>query len=311
MDSGSKQGSQQYAKWVFTLPKDQVVIPHETDSSAPTAPRNRMVSSLLASISKEYYFQLERAPSTGMLHYQGCFNLKERLVLTTLKNQAGFLALHLEVCKDWQTSIAYCSKVETRVDGPWSHLVPPIEPYNDALMKADFFDWQQQVYDMLMGKPDNRTVMWICDLKGGRGKTAFTLHMMDNHQAAIFNTGKDSDIAHSYNNERIVLFDYMRSRIHVSYQTLEAMKNGYLFSGKYGTARKRFHSPHVFCFANWWPNFKEMSLDRWRLFELDDSGLVQRDTSEVMGEEEQTLHSANMSATNAQFPAYQPRADDQ
>lgn len=257
-------GKTQLCRWVFTLP--QCISGRKVAEVAE-------VAGVLSDIAKEYYFQLEKAPTTGMLHYQGCLSLKDRQSFLQVKNVLPGGA-HLEPCRDWFASIKYCQKEESRLDGPWSHLSPPGNKFPHQLMRANLYLWQVAVLGWLMQEPDNRTINWIYDLTGGNGKTAFALHMYDNHNAIIFNTGKDTDIAFAYSGQKIVIFDYMRSKMHVSYQVLEAMKNGYLFSGKYESKVKRFASPHILCLANWKPDFKQMSADRWKLYKLDNKELV-------------------------------------
>jgi len=259
----SASGTSQLFRWCITLPQC-------VGSCAVSAVE---LAGVFSDIAKEYYFQLEKAPSTGLLHYQGCFSLNTREVFATVKNLLPG-GTHIEPCQNWFASIKYCQKEESRVEGPWSHLSPPGNKFPHQLMRANLYLWQVAVLGWLMQEPDNRTINWIYDLTGGNGKTAFALHMYDNHNAIIFNTGKDTDIAFAYSGQKIVIFDYMRSKMHVSYQVLEAMKNGYLFSGKYESKVKRFASPHILCLANWKPDFKQMSADRWKLYKLDNKELV-------------------------------------
>lgn len=68
-----------------------------------------------------YIFQLEEAPKTKQLHFQGYTRFKKPMSLQSLK--ALFLphVPHFSACKgSEQQNIAYCSKAESRVDGPWS-----------------------------------------------------------------------------------------------------------------------------------------------------------------------------------------------
>ena len=49
---------------------------------------------------------------------------------------------------------------------------------------------------------------------------------------------------------------------------MENLKDGRLFSEKYEPRIKRFKPPHKFVFANRWPDFSKLSLDRWVLMDL-------------------------------------------
>lgn len=67
--------------------------------------------------ARYHCFQLEKCPNTDRLHYQGYIELKRQQKTRTLNN---FDAMHKEVAKGtWEENMAYCSKEETRVGGPW------------------------------------------------------------------------------------------------------------------------------------------------------------------------------------------------
>ena len=67
----------------------------------------------------------------------------------------------------------------------------------------------------------------------------------------------------------IVIFDIPRvNKGGISYQTLEYIKNGCFFNGKYESGMVRFNSPHVIVFSNVQPEYKLLSSDRWCVKEL-------------------------------------------
>lgn len=179
----------------------------------------------------------------------------------------GWHDVHLESCRDWQAAKKYSHKKETRMEGPWSHKMPPLNP-KFQLARAKFHMWQVQVESWVLAEPDDRHIKWVYDLEGGNGKTKFVLYCVDNLGAVRFNSGKESDIAFSYNHEGIVLFDFQRAKAHINYSTMEDLKNGHLFSGKYESTAKRFNPPHVIVFANTLPDLASMSLDRWQVYKL-------------------------------------------
>lgn len=241
-------------RWVFTL---------KAENRAPLA-----VVAVLAGFCKEFYFQLEEgAGEQAYKHFQGVLSLKDRHTLGVVKNLIGFNDVHLEPCRDWFAAKAYSQKVETRLAGPWTHEGSRLDP-KYQLQAVDFHKWQKRVCRWLLLEPDDRSIVWIYDPDGGNGKTKFVLHMVDNYGAARFNSGKESDIAYSYADEKIVLFDFQRAKGHVNYSTMEDLKNGHLFSGKYESKAKRFNPPHVVVFANWLPDFTAMSTDRWKVYKL-------------------------------------------
>lgn len=64
-------------------------------------------------------FQKEKCPSTGKLHLQGYMELEKRIRFGALKKLVGE-KVHLEKRKGNQgQAIKYCSKEESRVEGPW------------------------------------------------------------------------------------------------------------------------------------------------------------------------------------------------
>lgn len=72
----------------------------------------------LIKIPHEYIiFQKEKCPETGKEHYQGFISFRGRTGLSKAKHLFG--SSHLEIARDIEGSINYCSKEDTRVAGPW------------------------------------------------------------------------------------------------------------------------------------------------------------------------------------------------
>jgi len=69
-------------------------------------------------------WQLE-VGETGTLHIQGYLELFKQQTIVWVRNQvAGLELAHLDArAGTAQQADAYCSKVETRVDGPWTYGV--------------------------------------------------------------------------------------------------------------------------------------------------------------------------------------------
>lgn len=69
-----------------------------------------------------YVFQLEKAPATGQLHYQGYVRLSASVTLSYFRSVFGNLKPHLEICKgNEKQNIEYCTKDESRQGGPWEY----------------------------------------------------------------------------------------------------------------------------------------------------------------------------------------------
>lgn len=125
--------------------------------------------------------------------------------------------------------------------------------------------WQKEALKSLDTQTD-RHVDWIVDPVGGKGKSTLAKWLLLNRGAFYVQGGKTADIAHAYDYEDIVVFDFTRSqRQYVNYTTIESFKTGLIFSPKYESTTKIFGSCKVICFANWAPDIDEMSADRWRI----------------------------------------------
>lgn len=273
--SSGKSGPHQLVRWCFTLKWDETRGPAQ-------------LAQMLGGFCKEYYFQKEKGSlkdeaGDGYLHYQGCVATSRPMTFDQVKNLL-FNDAHIEACKDWFASKRYCSKLETREEGPWDHKSMFLNP-KYQLQTASLYAWQKEVLSWLKEEPDDRHITWIYDTIGGAGKSKLVLYAVDNLNATRFNTGNASDIAFAYKTETIVCFDFQRAKEHVNYSTMEDLKNGHLFSGKYESVAKRFNPPHVIVFANWLPEFKSMSLDRWIVYKIIDKKLVREYEFKIDGEE--------------------------
>lgn len=65
--------------------------------------------------------QIEMCPTTGRHHLQFVIHVN-RASMTAVKSIIGDDSVHVEpVSRGWANAIAYCSKEETRIDGPWTY----------------------------------------------------------------------------------------------------------------------------------------------------------------------------------------------
>ena len=136
---------------------------------------------------------------------------------------------------------------------------------------TDLRPWQEDVCVHLNDNPNDRTIIWVTDSEGGRGKSALARHLVCT-QGALILEGKLADMAYAYNSERIVCFDITRAQAEVSdhlYSFAEKLKNGSVMSTKYESKLKLFQPPHVIFFANKEPPAGVWSKDRIVHFDLD------------------------------------------
>lgn len=143
--------------------------------------------------------------------------------------------------------------------------------------------WQKDLAAEIIGvAPSRRKIVWIYGKNGDEGKTTFNEYMERCHNAFAFDDFKgDNNVAMNIQgglnngwNEHCIIVDLARGyrEKQCVYSALEKLKNGALTATKYAGGRVRFRSPHIICFANYWPAVHRMSLDRWDLRELIKEG---------------------------------------
>lgn len=98
----------------------------------------------------QYVFQLEKAPTTGHLHYQGYVRLSAPRGFSYVRAllPAG---VHWELAySTHEKCVAYCKKDESRVDGPWEYGWEP-EPgkRNDIVLVRELIDAGKGMKDVV------------------------------------------------------------------------------------------------------------------------------------------------------------------
>jgi hypothetical protein len=215
-------------------------------------------------ISKKGIVGKETCPTTNKKHLQGFIHLNKPMRLSELKITGS---PHWEACKgNEEQNTKYCSKENDFVKWGFPKPIKTIDT---------LFDWQRKVEEIYLQEPDDRTVHWYWNESGNIGKSAFIKYMIVKHKVLFCSGGKHQDIMNLVFNQDMdecqgVFFDIPRAhRGHISYASLESIKNGMVCNTKYETGVKIFNSPHVFVFANFPPDKEsELSADRWHIVEL-------------------------------------------
>lgn len=167
--------------------------------------------------------------------------------------------------------------------GTWAKNPHVYKKYRELLMAKkgdDYFatrwkdykirGWQIIAWSELLFQTD-REILWVVDKVGCMGKTEFANWLVAAHGAIILEGGKKKDMAYVYDYEPYVVFDIVRQgREFVSYATIESIKNGRIFSGKYHSKLKKFPPPKVLVLANFEPDYNALSEDRWSVMDLCD-----------------------------------------
>lgn len=129
--------------------------------------------------------------------------------------------------------------------------------------------WQKEIIEKLK-EQDDRKVLWMYDKIGKTGKTwlcQYIAHMM---KGFYVSSGKMSDIAHAWGLQKTVVFNLTREKEQtVNYGGMEAFKDGAFFSPKYDSKTKIIPGfCRVLVAANWEPQYRLMSVDRWMVVEI-------------------------------------------
>jgi len=135
-------------------------------------------------------------------------------------------------------------------------------------------DWQQTLYHDLILPPNSRTIHFVIDRVGNKGKTWFAHYYCRLHDnAQIILPGRKVDMAFQLRCDiRVLFMDAPRSKQgeFVQYDFLEEVKNGFVSSPKYESRHKQLQPCHVVVLMNESPDMSKLSADRYKLIELDD-----------------------------------------
>ncbi len=225
--------------------------------------------------SCDYIFQPEIGES-GTPHLQGCLLFKQPKAFNQIKSLLP--GAHIETMKYRKKAIAYCMKSETKTGPRHTNMAKYKEIY-DVLDDHTPYEWQQNVINIVKGKPDPRKIHWIWESKGNRGKTILCKHLVLKYGAIIVG-GRCKDAMYAITqrlaNDKlisIVVFDIPRSSYnHLSYPALEKIKDGLFFSSKYESGMVCYDIPHVLVFSNNEPERELLSRDRWDIISLTRNG---------------------------------------
>lgn len=218
-------------------------------------------------------FQRERG-ELGTEHFQGVVQYRHQVAFKTLK--ALDPSIHWEKCKNLRASLNYCTKADTRVEGPWTMGWDVPEPIR-TLEQSNFMPWQNTVLSIVDGPSDDRRVHWFWEQRGGVGKTALSKWLAV-HRNALILGGKSADIKYGvgqwvqkHRGLGLAVFHFTRTvENYISYEAIEAVKDGIFYSGKYEAGMCIYNPPAIICMANFPPDIEKLSMDRWRIYHIID-----------------------------------------
>lgn len=210
----------------------------------------------------------------GTSHIQGALKFKGRgLRFSALKKK--WPECHWEQTRNVEASFKYCEKADTAVGKKWIFPIPDLPLI--CLEEAKLKPWMKKIIEKVSEEPDDRTINWLYDSVGGKGKSKFCRYMHIKHNAIVVTGGACKDICNhiknvmdggnKLRNRPVFYFDIPRcTEEHISYKALEEVKNGYIFNAKYESGTFCFNYPHVWVFSNVKPDTHKMSMDRWKIW---------------------------------------------
>lgn len=224
----------------------------------------------------KYHFQLEKGDTADTLHYQGVGRFKNARTLKQIQNL--FNGIHIEKPKNWNACLEYCKKQKTKIGPLFSNI--DIH-FDDPLTGVELHDWQKSIIELIASTPDKRSIYWFYDQEGGSGKTTLAKHLCINNKDILYLSGKASDCKYAVysflkkKKLKAVIFDFVRTNeSYISYEAIEAIKNGIFFNTKYESEMCIFDNPHIIVFANFVPLENALSKDRLKITNIREKKLT-------------------------------------
>lgn len=298
--SSQKQGSAS-KRWCFTH--------HIKDEKSEDELISKIVGTF-KSITKYYIFSIEIGSKTQPRHIQGYIELEKDGRLTGVKKL-------IDNTTHWEKSEGnrehnnnYISKDPIKGPFVWDKSKAPefTAEELDLIKEEQLYDWQKDIIKTISGKSNDRIIHWFWSEKGEIGKTEFTKYLVY-HYGAQFVQGKKSDIMCAVTGpdgkkkiSNIYIFGFSRSvEDYVSYDAIETLKDGMIFSGKYESGSRLIPKPHILVFCNFEPDYEAMSKDRWKVTKLDKDEVPPPPRINGMGESARKLHKIKMDEYNKKY----------
>lgn len=246
-------------------------------------------------LGKKWAFQKEKGKE-GYIHWQIRVSLivKQRKFAVIKTFHEYWPSCHVSLTSDKNKgNMFYVTKEESRLEGPWtdkselkSKVVPIIkeELPIDVQMIKNLWPWQENLLKISEeNKMDFRTVNWVWDEVGKKGKSLFAKWLFCNRKGheIMLGGGFRDMMRYAYQVESnwhvpIWIADMPREFINLMgkkekagyISALEMLKKGYCYDDRYFLKEIAFDPPQIWLFGNWKPDKGSLSHDRWRLWKL-------------------------------------------
>ena len=141
-----------------------------------------------------------------------------------------------------------------------------------VLVEGDLRGWQVDLALQLAAPPDARSILFVVDALGGKGKTWFQKKLLLEGDADVqlLMTGKRDDMAYAVQEgKKIYLINVARGQMeYLQYCVLEMLKDGVVHSPKYESQTKFLAPCHVVVFCNEFPDMFRLTEDRYLIKDL-------------------------------------------
>lgn len=217
----------------------------------------------------------------GTPHLQMYIEFKNAISFNTLKGWNE--RIHWEKAKgNVKDNYKYCSKdndfIQKGMLSKQDELKLKLKSkYNEFI----WYNWQKQVIDICASEANDRTINWIYDYDGGKGKSTLRKYLALNYDCIICD-GKKQDVLNQLKTKvidedkdiKIVIMDIPRHcNDYINYGLLEQLKDGHVYSGKYEGGEIFLDNIHVIVFSNELPDFDKFTKDRWNVIDLGAVGV--------------------------------------
>ncbi|AXQ66400.1 MAG: replication protein [Cressdnaviricota sp.] len=217
-------------------------------------------------------------------HFQGRVSTTNKITLSKLIKDTNGGPIN-SIC--WSPTSANCvnvdyaSKVYTRVAGPWD-IEEEIEYIPKQIREiTNLFDWQQSVVDAL-SIWDKRSINMIYCPDGNIGKSTLVGWIR------AYKLGRALPPVNDYKDMLRIVCDLPVSKAYIIdmpralkkdklwgfYSAIETIKDGYAYDDRYHFKEKIFDCPNIWIFSNIKPDFKLLSKDRWKIYNIQNGNLV-------------------------------------
>jgi len=252
------------------------------------------VSQILDEFLDQWVFQLECGGKEGKPHYQ-CRGIIDPAQMTetmiTLFECRGYDRRDITFLPESNNSIAqggltfYVMKDDTRQEGPWYDST--FRPKKKVAYEGKDLEcmkqprpFQQAIMNMIAKPPNDRDMVWWFNQSGCAGKSKLMKYLrFTNPDFARVPMGSATQIKTSVIEKgphTAYMVDLPRvrgsdERQQELFSALEEIKNGWVESPMYGkSAELLMEPPHIHIFSNELPNLTFASMDRWKIYVIED-----------------------------------------